>query len=169
MSILSSLSKAIRTFVDDRNTPESFKVGEKFENYVRKELFTDELYKLVERTHDYSTNSKDFVEASVKPDFKFYDKAAKREFHVEAKFRSGNLYQGKLEWCKPFQLRRYQEYNKQLPVFLILGIGGRPDSPAALSLIPLSEAKYAALFPKFVEQFNIPLNKAVSSKNLWNR
>lgn len=53
--------------------------------------------------------------------------------------------------------------------FVILGIGGRSDSPDALYLIPLSEAKYTGLFQNFLDQFGIPLNKPIGSKMLWRK
>lgn len=35
--------------IDEATTPESFKMGEKFENYVRNSLFIDSYYDLLER------------------------------------------------------------------------------------------------------------------------
>jgi len=71
MGILSILQKGIKAMIDEATTPQSFKMGEKFEEYVREFLFIDTYYNLLEKTHDYSTNSKDYVLASLNPDFKF--------------------------------------------------------------------------------------------------
>jgi hypothetical protein len=65
MGIFSIISKGIRAMIDEANTPESFKIGQKFENYVREYLFVDKYYKLLERTHDYKMNSKDYVNSSL--------------------------------------------------------------------------------------------------------
>jgi len=154
--------------IDEANTPASFKIGEKFEDYVRKYLFIESYYELVERTHDYRANSKDYVESSLKPDFKFRDRRTKREFYVEAKFRTGE-YQGKIMWCNDNQLKRYKDYHKQAPVFLILGVGGDPDYPEFLSLLSLDAAKYTGLFPSYIEKYEIELDKPISSKTLWDR
>ena len=167
MGLLSILGKGIQAMIDEANTPESFKMGEKFENYVRKFLFVDNYYDLLERTHDYKTN-KDYVKSSLKPDFTFRDKRTKKEFYVEVKFRTG-LYNNKIVWCNDNQLKRYLEYNKERPVFLILGMGDKPDYPEFLSLIPLTQAKYTGLFPSHAEKFEIELDKPVSSKILWER
>lgn len=167
MGLLSIIGKGIQAMIDEANTPESFKIGEKFENYVREFLFIDNYYKIIERTHNYKTN-KDYVQSSMKPDFKFFDKLTKREFYVEAKFRTGT-YQNKIVWCNENQLKRYLEFNKETPVFLILGMGDKPDYPDFLSLIPLTQAKYTGLFPSHAEKFEIKIDNPVSSKILWGR
>jgi hypothetical protein len=168
MGVLSLLGKTIQFVIEEATMPESFKTGEKFENYARDILFIDSYYDLVERTHNYITNSKDYVESSLKPDFTFRDHYSKKEFYVEAKFRSG-MYNGKITWCNESQLKRYQQYNKQKDVFLILGFGEDPKRPDFLSLIPLVKAKYTGLYPSLMEQFEIKCDKPVTSKILWNR
>lgn len=168
MGLLSILGKGIKAMLDEAKTPESFKTGQHFENYVRDYLFVDKYYDLVERTHDYNSNSKDYVESSLKPDFKFRDKLTKKVFYVEAKFRTG-VYEGKIVWCNNNQLQRYKRHNKDCPVFLILGMGENPKSIEFLSLMPLTEAKYTGLFPSFAEKYEIKLDKPVASKILWER
>jgi hypothetical protein len=168
MRLLSILGKGIQAMVDEAMTPESFKVGQKFEEYVRARIFTENYYDLVEKTHNYNSNNKDFVESSIKPDFKFRDRWSKKEFYVEAKFRTG-LYQGKITWCRDYQLKRYQEIHKTVPVFILTGMGENPSSPEFISLIPMHEAKYVGLFPSVAEKFEIDLDRTIHSKILWNR
>jgi len=167
MGLLSILGKGLQAMIDEATTPESFKMGSKFEQYVRDYLFVDSYYELLERTHDYKTN-KDYVKSSLKPDFTFRDKWTKKEFYVEAKFRTSD-YNGKIVWCNDSQLKRYLEYNKERPVFLILGMGDNPNEPEFLSLIPLAQAKYTGLFSSHAKKFEIKLDKPVSSKILWGR
>ena len=116
MGILSILGKGINAMIDEATTPASFKMGEKFENYVRDFLFVNNYYDVLERTHNYVDNSRDYVESSLKPDFKFRDKWSKKEFYVEAKFRTSD-YKGKIVWCNDKQLQRYNTHNKEKPVF----------------------------------------------------
>lgn len=71
-------------------TPASFKMGQKFEEYVREFLFVRNYYDILEQTDSYNTNSKDYVESSLKPYFKFRDKLTKKEFYIEAKFRTSD-------------------------------------------------------------------------------
>jgi hypothetical protein len=168
MRLLSIIGKIVDVVSDEIYTPESFLRGEDFEKYVENYLFPKTYYDLLEKTHNYRINSKNYVEASLKPDFKYRDRLTKKEFYIEAKFRT-NDYKNKFVWCNDAQLIRYQVINKITPVFLILGDGGKADWPDNLSLIPLSKAKYTGLFPSFVDQFSIVLELAVSSKVLWNR
>ena len=51
MGFLDSLAKAAKVLVDDLNTPESFKIGEKFEKYSREFIFPQNKYKLLKQTH----------------------------------------------------------------------------------------------------------------------
>jgi hypothetical protein len=106
------------------------------------------------------------TESSLKPDFKFRDKKTKKEFYIEAKFRTGE-YQGKIVWCNDSQLKRYKQYNKETPVFLLLGVGGDPEYPEFLALIPLAAAKYTGLFPSYIEKYEVKLDKPILSKTLW--
>jgi len=168
MRLFSSLIKAVETFRNEFNTPESFKIGQKFEEYVREYLFTDKYFDLIERTHDYNTNSRDYVESSLKPDFTFRDKRSRHEFYVEAKFRS-SFYKGKINWCNENQLQRYRYYNEERPVFLILGMGDDPKYPEFLSLMPLDAIKYTSLYLSFAEQFEIRIDQSISSNKLWER
>lgn len=168
MRLFSLITETVDFIADRINTPESFKVGQDFEKYVEEYLFPKKYYDMIERTHDYHTNSKNYVEASLNPDFKFRDRTTKKLFYVEAKFRT-NLYKNKLVWCTDKQLLRYQDINRNTTVFLILGDGGKASLPDCLSLIPISKAKYTGLFPSFVDQFAIVPDLAVSSKVLWNR
>ena len=168
MGLLSILSKGLQAMIEEATTPESFKVGQKFEDYTREFIFISDYYDLLEKTHDYNSNSRDYVKSSLKPDFKFRDKRTKQEFYVEVKFRSG-LYNNKIEWCNIQQLKRYQEYNKEIPVFVLIGMGEDPEYPEFLSLIPLTVAKYTGLFPSVAEKHEIDVDTALPSKILWNR
>ena len=78
MGIIAILNKCIEVIITDINTPESFKIGKAFEDYVRKRLFIDRYYDLIEKTHTYQENRKDFVYYSLNPDYKFRDKWDKR-------------------------------------------------------------------------------------------
>ena len=122
MSLFSLIGKIANVISDEIHTPESFKKGELFENYIEQYLFPVQYYDLLEKTHNYSSNSRHYVESSLKPDFKYRDRYTAREFYIEAKFRT-DLYQDKFVWCNDQQLARYQHINLQTPVFLLLGIG----------------------------------------------
>lgn len=166
MGLISIISKGIKAMYDEATTPKSHRIGQHFEDYVRNYIFTDEHFDLVEKTHDYNTNRNDYVESSLKPDFKFRDRKTGMEFYVEAKFRT-SLHDGKIVWCNDKQLYRYQQYNKETPVFLIIGMGSSAKNPDYLALLPLSAAKYTGLFPSYADEYEIKVDKAMRSKKLW--
>lgn len=147
--------------------PRSFTTGEKFERYAGKYLFSSNRYELLQKTHSYKTKNKNFV-LSADPDFKFRDRRNGRIFYVEAKYRS-SFFKGQLTWCTEKQLSHYRLRNYELPVFVLLGTGGRPENPAFVSLIPLSSACFTSLFLSHAKKYSIHPRKCILSKILWRR
>jgi hypothetical protein len=167
MKFLSALQKGIQTVIAETRKPDAFHVGEKFEDYVRQEIFTDNYYKLLDRTHNYNANRRDFAESSLNPDFKLFDKKHRKEFWLEVKFRSQE--KSSITWCDEKQLHRYQAYHRQLPTFLLLGVGNKADVPDSLYLLSMSQARYTRLFSSLLKKFEIPFDKPISPELLWNR
>ena len=97
----------------------------------------------------------------------YYAISQKTKFFVfECKFRS-SLFEGKLQWSNPQQLKRYQEFakEKRLPFFVVIGSGMKPYYPERMFCIPLEEAKYPALFPSIFERFERKPDKPFFWKN----
>ena len=159
--------RGVQTAIEDLNTPESFKKGQKFEEFIRKEIFTEDRYKLLKKTHDYKQNNADFVHETLEPDYKFECLGTKRQFYVEAKFRSW-FYKGKLEIFGKSQFERLKEINKTIPVFVIIGIDNKPDDPTYVCLVPMNDIKSPSLTEEFLEDYDIAHNISLSSKKLWN-
>lgn len=134
--------------------PESFVKGDEFESYIRNEMYLQEDYDLIHRTHDYTANKGDYITTTKEPDFKFKSHKNGKEFYVEAKYRSA-FYKQAIEWCKPFQLKRYREIDKKTPVWVVIGVGGSPDDPTHVYEIPLKEIKYPKLFLSFLNKYEI--------------
>ncbi|MBV6492454.1 MAG: hypothetical protein LDLANPLL_00448 [Turneriella sp.] len=168
MGIFQSLMKAAQVLKDDLNTPESFKKGEAFEDFVRKQLFTDDRYKLIHKTQGYSQNSRDYVENSKQPDFTFQCLDTKRNFYVEAKYRNGVNENGALQYANPGQFERHKKLNAEQPVFICLGVAGKPASPDFGFIIPIIRIKSVYLTEDFLEEFEIPTKSPIASKKLWS-
>jgi hypothetical protein len=152
----------LTVFVQELSKPVSFIKGDDFEKCLRKKIFTKARYELVMKTHDFHVNSEDYVESSLYPDFLFRDKKSNKEFFVEAKYRE-NLFQGKVEWCKEYQLRRYRklrnEIPSKIPIIIAIGFGGRPQNPKQIFLVPLDEIKYSSLYPHFLNDYEFEENR----------
>lgn len=139
-------------------TPESFKKGQQFEEFVEQRIFTEDRYELITRTNSYEQNVNRYAEDTLKPDFKFRCKETGQEFWVEAKYRS-ELFYDKLEALNHSQRDRFfaLEREEGIPVFVIIGYWGTAQKPNALSLVPLKEYKYIQIFRSFLRQYNIPV------------
>lgn len=167
MGLFSSIMKGVQTVIEDLNTPESFKKGQKFEDFTRKEIFTEDRYKLLKKTHDYKQNHADFVEDTLEPDYKFECLETKKQFYVEAKYRSW-FYHDKLEIFSKAQFERLKEINKTETVFVIIGIAGEADDPEFVCLVPMNDIKSPSLNDEFLDDYDIAHNVSLSPKKLWN-
>lgn len=134
----------------------SFDIGEAFENYIQNVIFIQDKYDLIHRTHNFKQNSERFPEESKKPDFKFRCKKSKREFYVEAKFRSKFNNDDKLHILDLGQYNRYKEINNsESPVFMAIGYEGNASNPRAVSLIRLDKMEYLDLYPSVLKKYEI--------------
>lgn len=154
-------------------TPESFKKGQQFEDFVEKNIFSEDRYELITRTNTYEQNSQRYAEDTLKPDFKFRCKETGQEFWVEAKYRS-DFFRDQLEALSFNQRDRFYNLVKEenIPVFVIIGYWGYADNPNALSLIPLKEYQYIKIYRSFLRDYNIPLqpisNKILGFSRMYN-
>ncbi len=139
---------------------DSFVVGLRFENHVNN-LFSKKYFSIAEKTHSTKTNQEQYVESSMNPDFVYKYMPTGELFAVECKYRSG-LARGVLSWTYPTQLKRYQEfsYQRKIPVFIVIGLGGYDDKPKEMFCIPLKDAKYPDLYPSVFNKFSRDPNKS---------
>lgn len=72
--------------------------------------------------------------------FDFKAKNIKESFAIECKWRQ-NFYNNGIEWAKDYQLKNYQDYATKLniPVFVVIGLGGTPDKPQDVFIVPLAK------------------------------
>lgn len=95
--------------------------GHNFEKSVQN-LFPQDSYILVEKTHDIIQNEDRFVESSLNPDFKFRCKKTQFEFYVEAKYRSVLL--------QPIiNHKQYERYKRFQNLLFVIGANGTSYEP----------------------------------------
>lgn len=65
---------------------------------------------------------------------------------IECKFRSSR-FNGLISWAKEYQLSKYYRYreNTRNPLFIVIGLGGKPDDPECMYCIPLWQASHNIL------------------------
>ncbi|ABO35585.1 hypothetical protein MmarC5_1287 [Methanococcus maripaludis C5] len=135
---------------------EAFKKGKAFELYCL-DIFPENEFDLLEMTHNPNSANGRFVESDLNPDLKFRDKKTNVIFSVECKYRS-NLFKGAFKWAKyKDQADRYREYETEnnIPVFIAMGLGGTPDDPEQMFIMPLKEIKYNSVYPSALEDYEI--------------
>lgn len=162
MNFLHTLGTALQK-AGDAISNDPLVVGKKFEDHVEN-LFDKKYFTLIEKTHSPATNTRRFVESSLKPDFIWRYEPTKERFAVECKFRTEKSidYQDRVNWTTPEQLKRYQEFqkNEKIPVFIVIGLEIPDDEEdddfsliSYMFCIPLHEAKFPALFPSVLEKY----------------
>lgn len=133
---------------------EAVKKGRAFENYVVKK-FDSKYFELIEWRSD-KFHEGIYASSSKLPDleYQFTLKKHTERFAVECKYRSSAL-NGIVEFANDKQLKRYQEYakEKEFPVFIVLGVGGQPDKPERLFIIPAPKISSGKLSWKDLQPF----------------
>jgi len=74
--------------------------------------------------------------------FNFKKKGINEAFAIECKWR-GYYYKNEIKWAENYQINNYKEYAEKLniPVFVVIGVGGEPKMPEELFIVPLQEMK----------------------------
>jgi hypothetical protein len=128
--------------------------GEQFEQLIVSK-FDKRYFTLKEWRSDKGINGR-YAESSKNPDleFEFHLKRAKTIFAVECKWR-GNYYKGGIEWAKKRQVERYNDFaaDRKIPVFVIIGVGGTPNNPNKIFVVPLKALKFAFVTTNYLNKF----------------
>ncbi len=105
--------------------------------------FDKKYFKLKEWRSDKYENGV-YPEANKYPDleFEFTLRDTKSVFAIECKWRK-NYYKNGVEWAKEYQLKNYNNFAKErnIPVFVAIGVGGTPENPDEVFIVPLGEIK----------------------------
>lgn len=99
-----------------------------------------------------------YAENELKPDFLVHQNARGMElrYWVECKYRSSLPANG--FYLKDYQSERYQKIQKESKrkVVVVLGVGGRPDSPDKFYVIPLDTiTRFKRVGHKFLPHYNL--------------
>ncbi len=117
--------------------------GREFENYII-EKFNPKYFSYLDWSGDKYHKGR-YALSSLNPDLKlgFRKKGMNRtfKFHVECKYRGG-FYKNQLEF-KEQQIKRYKKFASisREKVFVAIGVGGPPNSPNEVYIVPLKEMK----------------------------
>ncbi len=113
-----------------------------------------------------------YAENELKPDFLVHQNARGMElrYWVECKYRSSLPANG--FYLKDYQSERYQKIQKESKrkVVVVLGVGGRPDSPDKFYVIPLDTiTRFKRVGHKFLPHYNLesPSAKFAGHMSSW--
>ncbi len=119
--------------------------GKLFELFIIKK-FNFDFFKLERWNSDNffidSNDKKIYPNDSHYPDleliFSINSKNIEQSIAIECKWRK-SLFQEGVCWCKTYQFENYKKFQnkRQIPVFLVIGIGGEPSLPKELFIIPI--------------------------------
>jgi len=134
--------------------PDEHAKGKAFEEYIVA-LFPKSYFRIIEWRGDKYSNGR-YAESNRLPDLelRLETKSVQVPFAVECKWRKG-FYEGKINWAKDYQLKNYKQYQheKNIAVFVIIGVGGEPSDPESLYVVPLEEIESAVLYQQELQPY----------------
>ena len=140
---------------------ESYEKGVAFEEYIVSR-FSKKYFSLKEWRGDKSSNGV-YAQSNTYPDMEYTFKlhGETYNFAVECKWRAKYNKENKVEWSYEEQLARYRQFakDKNIPVFIVIGIGGTPSDPANVFVVPLASIKNVELSKSWLENYRHDLSK----------
>ena len=137
---------------------ESEQKGFEFEKFVDSH-FDNKYFKRLEWRSDIKGNDGLLSESSKYPDLEYEVRKSNNHytFAVECKWRSKIVNDRVLIVSNDRQLTNYRDFanDREMDVIVILGIGGKPDSPAELYSIPLQEIETAELTTQQLKPYRL--------------
>jgi hypothetical protein len=124
-----------------KNPVDNFKIGREFEEYIIS-LFNERHFKLKKYRKSEDFNGK-YIDDASHPDLEIelvFTSGRKNRFAVECKWRRGFETSGYVKWAEDAQVCKYRIFQDQtrIPVFIAIGIGGKPNNPEKLFVTPLN-------------------------------
>lgn len=128
--------------------------GHAFECYVV-ERFSKEYFNLLEWRSDKYHEGR-YAESNKLPDLEYRFTTSYHDFPIaiECKWRA-EFFKGRIEWAKSYQLSNYRRYERErgIPVYVIVGIGGQPNDPASVYIIPLPHIRSNVLTERDLQKY----------------
>lgn len=141
---------------DSAKTVTNEQKGRDFEIWV-KDHFNQDFFNLKEwRGDKYDKGT--YAESNRYPDMEWefhYDKENVTEtFAVECKWRS-DFYNGSIEWASEDNIAIYNRFAKErnMPVFVIIGVCGTPSAPREVYVVPLKALQYPYVKKEYLQKF----------------
>jgi hypothetical protein len=151
--------------MNEVNQPDACVKSAAFERFIRKRLFPVNKYDLLLENQDTPSNTSDDAGAAKEPYFKFKSRESGREFCIDARYLTG-VYNASVEWCQPFELKRYREIDNNVPVYILIGAGQHPAAPQQVFLFPVKSIRFNKVLHSYIEKYKISTTRSVDEKDL---
>jgi len=149
----------------------SIEKAHNFEKYVRS-LFSENYFEIVLYTEDVIDEGEASGEIPNKevycyPDYKIKYKRSGEVFALKCKYSSVLPPNELLEWTKQKRLDQYRDYaeKEKIPFYIVIGLEGESEKPQRMFCLPLTQAKYPALYPSIYLDFERAPTKMFFWKN----
>lgn len=128
-----------------------------FEKFVLN-LLPETKWQIIDWTKDLSHIIKRSVASDSNPDLIVKHIPTGKIIALECKYRSKfrELRKGPgITWAEEYKIKKYNEFQEKsnLSIYIIIGVGGKPQNPLQLYRVPLSKLKYQLVFEKYLEKF----------------
>ena len=154
-------ASASNTSQEDGEEEDNHAKGLEFEKYIVGR-FGKKYWSIKEWRSDKSVDGR-YVESSMNPDLEMKLKVKDNEYVVaiECKWRNSAMKDGKIKWSYTDQVKRYRNYAKtsKVPVFVAIGIGGKPSKPSRLYLVPLSALSSPIVAESDLTKYEVTSNR----------
>ena len=137
--------------------------GFNFEQFIENLVLREKLFVLEDHRRDVKTVDGKLPISSRYPDFDFLLKLKSGNnvrFSIECKYRS-RFFNDTIHWAEPYQIKTYTQYEaeKSTTVFVALGVGGKPENPKEVYMIPIHSAQSPDLNRNDLQQFRLKIKE----------
>ncbi len=90
----------------------------------------------------------------------FEDKGTKEDFWIESRFISATSKDGSVQWCDNTQMEGYKKIMRmsRQDIFLVIGLGGRPQEPDRIFCIDLERSPYFKMPKSIYEAYEVKVD-----------
>lgn len=156
-------NEADNKFKKIQDFDENEQKGFKFEQFIENLVLREKLFVLEDHRRDVKTVDGKLPISSRYPDYDFLLKLKggnNVRFSVECKYRS-RFFNDTIHWAEPYQIKTYTQYEaeKNTSVFVALGVGGKPEEPKEVYMIPISDAQSPDLNRNDLQQYRLKIKE----------
>lgn len=139
---------------------DSYEKGLEFEKYIVSR-FNKEFFTHLDWSGDKNANGQ-VAQSAGNPDMllEINVRDGSAQFAVECKWRA-HYYYDQIEIAKESSIRNYKLYakSKGVPVFIVLGVGGKPSKPNEVFSVPLSDITDVDLHRDWLKEYKHDLKR----------